>query len=42
MHYSQGEYREAWHEVHLAKKYGWKPDLKLLGDLQSKMPDPGN
>lgn len=39
--YSQGKYAEAWSEVHLSVKYGWKPDPRFIKDLKQKMPDPG-
>jgi protein O-mannosyl-transferase len=34
-------YKESWHEVHMAEKYGTSPDSEFVNMLGTKMPDPG-
>jgi Flp pilus assembly protein TadD len=38
--FRKGEYASAWHEVHLARKYGAAPNPGLLNALSWKMPEP--
>ncbi len=38
--YAKGDYRKAWNEVHLCRKYGGIPSPKLVEALSKKMPEP--
>ena len=40
-YFFQNDYANAWKEVHLAQRYGYKPNPDFLNALSERMPDPG-